>query len=314
MVGEWMAVGDSGTIIHSTNNGVNWNSFSTGTLETFKGAAFSSASNGYVVGTNGAAHVYNGSSWSPTSTGVSTHLNSVDALANGDAVAVGDGQTILYYNGTWTPQTSPTNFDIRGVRFYSTLGGYATGTGGNVLRTSDGGVNWTPCLSGVDVDFNTVEVQGSNNAWVAGTHGIVYVTGDGGNTWVRYSVGDTSDQNCLKVSGGKGHIVGQGGNGRNFLDTSHTTFNNVKSTVAGYKLYPNPAKYECTVFGNLLQTELVVIEVKDAQGRLVDKVLNSILSGEFRCKINTTNYQDGVYFVHVREGARSWVQKLVITR
>lgn len=314
MLNEWFAAGDSGTIIHSTNNGLAWTPFSTGTFETFSSTSFMSPTSGFAVGTNGEAQIYNGASWSPIPTGVGVHLNSVDALPNGDAVAVGDAQTILYYNGTWTPQTSPLNFDIRGTRFYSTLGGYAVGTGGNILRTTNGGATWTPCLTGVDIDFNAVDIQGTNNAWATGSHGIVYVTGDGGNTWIRYSVGDTIPQNSIKVTGGKGHVVGAGGNGRNFLDTSHTTISPSMISAADFDVFPNPALDNFTINVQMPYSTQLTIEMKDVNGRMVKTIANGVASGHYSTKVNTDNIRAGIYFIHVTQGQKSWVRKLLLVK
>jgi len=313
--GNWFVTGVNGTILLSTNNGAAWTPFSTGTTETFNGSSFSSASNGFAVGTNGEVQIYNGTNWTPQISGTPEHLNNVYALSNGNALAAGDNQTILAYNGSaWAAQTCPLTMDVKDITFTTINDGYAVGTNGNILQTVNGGSTWTPALTGVDIDFNSVEAVGPDSAWATGTHGIVYTTVDAGVNWIRWSVGYTDDQSELRVTGGKGHVVGAGGNGRNFAPTFGVGLPNVASPRDFFKVYPSPAKDECTISGYLLQSEKLSIDIKDMQGRLIEKVINSTVSGEFTAKVNTSSYPDGVYFVHILQGQKSWVQKIVVAR
>ncbi|MBL7935665.1 MAG: PKD domain-containing protein [Bacteroidia bacterium] len=319
MPGKWFVTGVNGTILLSTDNGANWNPFTTGTTETFNGSGFSSATNGFAVGTNGTIYKYDGSSWSPETSGTPEHLHNVYAFSNGNAIAVGDNQTILGYNGSsWIPQTSPLNFNIKDVRFSSLQNGYAAGTGGIILQTTDGGSTWLPSLTGVEVDFNSVEAR-SDTAWATGTGGIVYKTIDNGANWVRYSVGYEEDQSQLRVSGGgKGHVVGNAGNGRYFNNTDGegvpTSINTKISVFNNLNLFPNPAKEHFIISGYLEKTEKIIIDIKDAQAKLVKRVINTTLSGEYNEKITTDYYSPGIYFIHIQIGERFMVKKLIIMK
>jgi hypothetical protein len=305
----------NGTILQSTNNGSNWTPFSTGTTETFLGSSLSSVNSGFAVGTNGEIQIYNGTGWTAQSSGTTEQLNNVYALSNGTAFAAGDNQTILAYNGSsWSAQVCPLPMDVKDIRFTTTNLGYAVGTGGIVLQTTNGGANWTPSLTGVDIDFNTIEAIGPDSAWASGSHGIVYTTVDAGANWIRWSVGYTDDQTSLRVTAGKGHVVGHGGNGRNFAPTFGTGMPGIASPADFLHVFPNPAQNSFMISGNLDHTERLVIDIKDVQGRLIQKVLNTDTFGEFDLKVNTDSYPDGVYFVHVLKGQRSWVQKIVIAR
>ena len=317
--GKWFVTGNNGTILVSTNNGTNWTPFVTGTTETFNGSSFSSLSNGFAVGTNGVIQKYNGVSWSPETSGTTEHLNNVCALSSGDAIAVGDNQTIISYNGSvWSPQTSPLNFNIKDVKFSNLLLGYAAGTGGIVLQTTDGGATWLPTLTGVDVDFSSVETR-SDTAWATGTGGIVYKTVDNGSNWVRYSVGYTSNQSQLRVSGGgKGHVVGQGGNGRYFNNNGDDgTPTSIKSNTSSFNniiVSPNPATNYFVISGHLQTSEKVVIDIKDAHAKLVKRALNTTLSGSYSETISTDYYSPGIYFIHIQIGEKSMVKKLLIMK
>lgn len=315
--GNWFVTGENGTILLSTNSGASWTPFTTGTTETFNGASFYSASDGYAVGTNGTIQRYNGSAWTPETSGTAQHLNNVFATGSGSAVAVGDNQTILSYNGSaWTPQTSPLSFDVKDVRFSSPLNGYAAGTNGIIIKTTDGGATWTPSLTGVDIDFNSIEVAGADSAWAAGTNGIVYTTIDDGATWIRYSVGYPSDQEEIRVTNGKGHTVGHGGNGRNFGEGSGFVVTGTPDTdnINTFNVYPNPAKDEFNISGSITDMENLKIEIRDANGKLIERIVNTSAAGAFEKTVSTEHYRQGVYFIHFYEGNRSWVKRVVIIK
>lgn len=318
--GKWFVTGANGTILLSTNNGANWMPFATGTTETFNGSGFSSGTNGFAVGTNGTIHKYNGVSWSPETSGTIEHLHNVCALSNGNAVAVGDNQTILSYNGSaWLPQTSPLPFNVKDVRFADLLNGYAAGSGGIILQTNNGGANWLPSLTGVGIDFNSIEVAGADTAWATGTDGIVYKTIDNGGNWVRYSVGYTADQSQLRVTGGgKGHVVGHGGNGRYFNnnDSINIITGNILlgSSLEQISIYPNPARDQFTISGYLSTSEKITIELRDAQAKLLKQIVNTTFTGAFTESVSTEYYSPGIYFIHIRIGEKAMVKKLVIMK
>jgi PKD repeat protein len=318
MPGKWFATGQNGTILFSSNSGGSWVPMTTGTTETFNGSHFSGANNGFAVGKNGTIHKYDGTNWSPETSGSIEHLHNVFAFSNGNAIAVGDNQTILSYDGTsWTPQSSPLNFHIKDVRFTTLQNGYAAGTNGIILQTNDGGANWLPSLTGVDIDFNSIEARGTDTAWATGSNGIIYRTVNNGANWERYSVGYTSDQSQLRMSPGKGHVVGQGGNGK-YFDASDgdiiTAIAPGPSPFDNLSVYPNPARDQFTISGYLNSTEKVTIDLKDAQGKLVQHITNASFSGQYAENISTEYYSPGIYFIHLQIGKRSMVKKLVIMK
>ncbi|MGZ3864178.1 MAG: PKD domain-containing protein [Bacteroidia bacterium] len=313
--GKWVATGLNGTILESGDNGNTWTPFVTGTTESFQGVSLSSPSNGFAVGTNGVAFTYNGTNWTPSVSGATVTLNGVEALSSGDAIAVGDNQTILSYSGgVWSPLSSPLNFDIKGVKFVTNAIGYATGTNGIVIKTTTGGSTWNPVLTGVDIDFNSIEVEGTNNAWACGTHGIIYKTTDGGNNWTRYSVGYTATQNSVRVSNGKGHVVGHGGNGRNYGTTGTTGVFSLTNDHTMFTLQPNPAHNRFVISGFINTDEHLSVKIKDVAGNEIETLTDASFSGKYVKEVNTTMYPAGVYFIHINKGPRSWVQKLVIAK
>lgn len=73
---------------------------------------------GWAVGDNGAAYVYNGSSWSSSSYIGTKDLNGVVVLSTKDAWAVGDDGVRYHWDGnSWTSMTTgvSTTRDLEGI-------------------------------------------------------------------------------------------------------------------------------------------------------------------------------------------------------
>jgi photosystem II stability/assembly factor-like uncharacterized protein len=93
-------------------------------------------------------------------------------------------------NAQWEIQTSGTTASLRGVH---SLGGgvaWASGTGGTVLRTEDGGLTWQSCATppaAEKLDFRGVQAFDRNTAIVMssgkGDLSRLYKTTDGCRTW-----------------------------------------------------------------------------------------------------------------------------------
>ena len=68
----------------------------------------------------------------------------------------------------WTPQTSPTNAEFRGLSVVSPTVAWASGTHGRVVRTTDGGRTWTlDSIAGAgSFDLRAIAARGDTRAWV----------------------------------------------------------------------------------------------------------------------------------------------------
>jgi photosystem II stability/assembly factor-like uncharacterized protein len=89
----------------------------------------------------------------------------------------------------WLMQTSGATASLRGLHVLNDKLVWASGTGGTVLRTVDGGEHWTVLnVAGAEeLDFRDVHGFDENNALVssAGTPARIYRTRDGGKTWQK---------------------------------------------------------------------------------------------------------------------------------
>jgi photosystem II stability/assembly factor-like uncharacterized protein len=104
-------------------------------------------------------------------------------------VAPGAGAT----TAPWQMQQSGTNAGLRGIYSVDGTIAWASGTGGTVLRTIDGGAHWTQCAvpdaatDGTTLDFRGVQAFDAQTAIVMasgpGEKSRLYKTTDGCGTW-----------------------------------------------------------------------------------------------------------------------------------
>jgi photosystem II stability/assembly factor-like uncharacterized protein len=148
-------VGFSGTILKTTNGGLNWTSQQIGTSENLNSVHFIGQT-GYAVGgannisvilrtTNG------GMNWESQSIAGTNRLNSVFMTNSVTAYAVGNyGKILRTTNGgtNWNVQNINTINDLSSIFFTDANTGYIGGTfnvhtGGTFLKTNDGGSSWS---------------------------------------------------------------------------------------------------------------------------------------------------------------------------
>ncbi|MBI5538889.1 MAG: T9SS type A sorting domain-containing protein [Bacteroidia bacterium] len=151
------AVGNAGTILHTTNGGT---------------------------------------TWSPQVSGVTVNLKSVFFVSTTVGWVVGIDQTILHtINGgtTWTHTTGLAGEAYRSVYFINQNVGWIGGTNvgaGYIIATTDGGQNWIVQTDASTSTFvNDLFFLDANNGWAIGTSGNsdALRTSNGGNFWFTFS-------------------------------------------------------------------------------------------------------------------------------
>jgi photosystem II stability/assembly factor-like uncharacterized protein len=89
----------------------------------------------------------------------------------------------------WEPQTSGVTARLRGVSAVTDRVAWASGAGGTVLRTADGGVTWRKLTvpDAEKLDFRDVDAVSETSAYIlsigAGPASRIYKTTDAGATW-----------------------------------------------------------------------------------------------------------------------------------
>jgi photosystem II stability/assembly factor-like uncharacterized protein len=169
---EGWAVGEAGLILHTTDGGITW-------------AAQNSATN--------------------------QQLNAVRFLDPQHGWAVG-GVLLYTTNGgqTWVAGTRTGNLGtMYSVDFVNTNNGWAVGTQGGVLRTTDGGHTWQTQTTPTHQNLIGVDFVDVNTGWVVGGNGTILHTADGGAAWSLQNSNSTVFlQSVSFVNGSEGWAAG----------------------------------------------------------------------------------------------------------
>ena len=211
-------------VLRTIDGGTTWTPKSTDGLglppsSTLNSVHFANSKDGLAVGSNPnggdgiALHTTDGGdTW--TNLGVETKtLSSVHIVDDTNAFAVGtvigDSSPIHHISGS-IASTVFEGVDDRiiciggvgdkscyeqsrkSVYFTDSRNGWAVGTQGNILHTSNGGTTWAEQTSGVTLDLNSVHFTDSRNGWVVGRDGTILHTSEGGDTWNTQDSGFSS--------------------------------------------------------------------------------------------------------------------------
>lgn len=197
---EGWAVGDLGTIMHTTDAGATWRNQVSQSSANLNAVFFAHPDTGWVVGNLGTVlkTADRGETWTRIQLGIGENLTDVYFAKRDSGCAVGSSGAVLRtVNGgqTWGKQniTGPT---LRGVAFADARRGWAVGDGGEIFGTGDAGLNWTrvqPAITGLalrGVSHRTVPL-----AWAVGAQGSAPRTVDvgGAGFWAYFNAGSSND-------------------------------------------------------------------------------------------------------------------------
>jgi photosystem II stability/assembly factor-like uncharacterized protein len=178
---EGWAVGDAGTIVHTTNAGVSWAAQVSTTSFSLRAVWFTSDQVGYAAGYGGTVMKTQngGTSWTRLLTSATANFNDVCFADAAHGWAVGANGIVARTDDagvTWT-KTFPTSNELQGVSFCDTTNGWAVGQGGVIAGTRDGGRSWYVVQPSVTANaLYTVWRRSDTEAWAGGAAGVNPVT------------------------------------------------------------------------------------------------------------------------------------------
>jgi photosystem II stability/assembly factor-like uncharacterized protein len=228
------AVGESGTILKTTNSGASWSGQSSGTTRILKSVHFPVRDTGYVVGDSGTVlkTTTGGSTWATCNSGTSLGLHSVHFVSADTGYAVGaDGIILKTVNGwtSWENQAVDGQYiSYHAVHFpQNSATGYIVGDGGMIMKTTNGGGNWTrrygvrPWGDTVRTTLRSVSFERDTGqpAFVGCAVGdsatlLLVVAPDTGQPWLADSFinSDADFQSvCIARADSARYVVGEGG-------------------------------------------------------------------------------------------------------
>ncbi|MFA4947407.1 MAG: M28 family peptidase, partial [Candidatus Krumholzibacteriia bacterium] len=176
-----MAAGSNGTVIRTANFGESWSPLDPATFgyEAFNGIAASGPMHYWLVTDSGYLYETSdfGTTWSRRSL-MFGRLSGIDFYGDRAGVAVGYGKAFYTKDAgaTWTSVSVATEFTA--VRMGDSLKVVASGTGGEIWTSEDGGVTWgrfgTECS--VARDVWSIASAGDGSYWLAGRDLVRHVS------------------------------------------------------------------------------------------------------------------------------------------
>ncbi len=209
---------DTVKIEYSTNNGTNWIQISGGTPARPEPSIHPKAAAG-LIGEGGVSDDPTGTyNWTVPAPASTTCLVRVSQKSN---AAISDVSNAVFTISTgtvpvdtsWVAQTSGTTSTIYWIKAISDQIAWAAGTGGVVLRTTNGGTNWTSVGGGAigTADIYSGEALDANTAFVTTSPAatFIYKTTNGGTTWTQvYTLAAAFIDGIQMKSATEGYAVG----------------------------------------------------------------------------------------------------------
>jgi photosystem II stability/assembly factor-like uncharacterized protein len=245
--GTGFVVGDTGTILKSTDVGATWAPLASGTTTTLHGIYFLDPNQGVAVGDGGTIlrTTDGGAAWQSVTSGVVDTLRSVSF--NGvTGICGGDSQDILYSTdsgASW--QISQSGFfggGFLGAQMLTATTGFVAGQNSifqpMLGATTDGGVSWNfqPFyFDGNEGGANDVFFFNQTTGLVSGTifdgRGALARTTDGGLNWST-TIYDQSIEGVAFPTAASGFAVGSGGRILHTADSGTTWTDQTSGSTA----------------------------------------------------------------------------------
>jgi len=175
------------SVFHSSNGGINWNLIDTTISEPIS-VSFINALSGWVCGNNGMIKktTNGGSNWISSNSGVIENLRTITFSNANSGVCAGDwGKILSTTNGgaTWNVFTDPYQGFFKHSRFNG-QNAYVSGSGVNIYRTTNIGINWTLSYVNASV-ISSINFNLQNRGFAFGSAKDIFTTINNGSSWER---------------------------------------------------------------------------------------------------------------------------------
>jgi hypothetical protein len=180
--------GWNGTIMKTTNGGINWISQISGTTNELYRVQFTDVNTGYVVGTYGdiIKTTNGGLNWNHYPAANTTWLRWVyfpTATASLTGWITGNNGLIMKTSNAginWVTQSSGVSNNLCGVFFNNNSTGWIVGSNGLLLKTINGGTNWVVQQTGTTYQLSNVFFPNLTTGWISASNGLILKTTNGG--------------------------------------------------------------------------------------------------------------------------------------
>ena len=228
--------GLSGTLLKTTDGGINWVSINTGLTQTISSICFVNLNTGWIC-TRVESAIFkstnSGLNWFKQLDTYHTleALEFVDSLF-GWAAAFG-GMVYRTTNAGSTWDSTVVNLGLNDVTFLNRNTGWVCGVGRNILKTTNGGNNWVLQLGGMGGEMEAITFADINTGWAINLElWDIYKTTNSGLNWnLIYTLPDNfnshdilfTNQNSGWACGDFGYIYSTSNGGLNWFEQNSGT-------------------------------------------------------------------------------------------
>ncbi len=210
------ACGDNGTIIVTTNGGLNWMPQISNASAPIYCIQFVNASTGFVLGSGFTRRTTNsGLNWLGAGDGLG-HYRSCYFVNHLTGWIVGQtefGNALINKTTdgglSWLFQQSGTNNSLYSVFFADELNGWTVGGSGTIRATTNGGLNWFSQQADGTAGFSSVHFQNTSFGCAAGNR--IFITTNGGLNWKLSQLSGTQMYSVDFVNSYSGFATGFNG-------------------------------------------------------------------------------------------------------
>ncbi|HLT24809.1 MAG TPA: YCF48-related protein [Ignavibacteria bacterium] len=219
-------VGDSGTILKTTNGGKNWIARNSSTAENLNDVYFLNIKRGYIAGENGTylTSIDSGNTWTKiiievqnditfnTKLPITNSFNAVHFINAYFGFIVGDSLILSTFDGGNNWESNYLSNSLLSICFPSAETGYAIDNQGGIYSSTDGGMTWTGQQISPNNSPNSVYFTGVQTGYITGASpNNLIKTSDGGNNWTVVHSGANNLRSVMFSDSIKGISVGENG-------------------------------------------------------------------------------------------------------
>ncbi len=195
--------------------------------------------------------------------------------------------------------------------FINSESGYAVGTEGMIIKTTNGGANWALQSSGTPHLLSGVYFIDAITGYVVGELGTILKTTNGGINWFAQNSGiNTFIRSVYFIDSNIGYAYGFDGkllkttNGGSWIEEKTDKIENIY-------IYPNPSskKINITIYGALLKE--TIVNIFNIQG---DNVFSNTIYNQNSMGIDINSLVNGIYMIKIQNENGFAVKKLVIQK
>ena len=238
-------------------------------------------------------------------------------------------------NGTWTKVDIMGNATVDGlywqaIAFTDKNNGMAGSNGGDIVKTTDGGISWTPVTPPASITtFAVINMfgfkDGSNLIRFSlqndTTHYHSFITTNFGSTWTEELLPVPGAANGLYhmefVNSSLGYSGGKGGTFLKYSEPSTGIADKIIAPI-NYNLsqnYPNPFNPSTSINYTIPQDGNVKLSVYNLLGNEIAALVNNWQkSGSYTVKFNADDLSSGIYFYRIKAGNFTDTKKLILLK